>query len=103
MKVIGTTTTGFIIEASNSEINSLLAIQHAKKGKPSEIKVGEELTFTTALTNLNLIKDLSLTDSYKTLSRLKEAQIELNKAIEIVEGLKAPLAEIQKEINVRRQ
>jgi hypothetical protein len=103
MKVIGKTENGFIIEASNLEIDSLLAANHVKKGKYSELKVGEELTFTTALTNLNLIKDLSLSDNYRALHELKQAKEELEKAIKIVEGLNAPLTEVQKQIKLRRQ
>lgn len=103
MKIIGQTRNGFILEADTNEINSLLALSDSRKGKAADVPVGTELTFTTALTNLNLIKDLSLTSDYRTLYELKQAKVEIDKAIDIVEKLKIPLIEIQKEIKVRQQ
>ena len=102
MKIIGKTQNGFILEADNTEIKSVLALSDTRRGKTLEIEVGTELTFTTALTNLNLIKDLSLTDRFKTLYELKEAKDQIENAIQIVEKVNTPLLEIQKEIKTRQ-
>jgi hypothetical protein len=100
MKVIGKTSEGFITTVSNEEVKALLSINDSrKKEKFDEIKVGTDLTFTVALTNLNLLKDLRLTGNYRTLHELLEAKNELQKAIDIVTKTDIALLEVQKIIN----
>lgn len=96
MKIIGETNEGFIATVSYKEIDSILAIGDSRKGKVKEsIKVGSDLSFTLALQNLNLIKDIQLTESYSVLSKLKDAMVSLDTVISNVEGLKTPLYEVK--------
>ena len=72
MKILGKSNEGFIASLTNTEMKALLAMQDARKDNVREkIQVGDDLTFTTALTNLNLLKDISLSDSYRALYELK--------------------------------
>lgn len=96
MKIIGKTKDGFIVTVSKNEIESLLSVNDGRRKKLEEsINVGDELTFTTALANLNNIKDLNLSGSYKTLGKLKDARDEINAAIKVVEGCDVELLKIQ--------
>lgn len=99
MKIIGKTNGGFIIEASQTEMKALLANSDTRRADIEKtLVVGVELSFTTALHNLALVKDISIDGSYQTLGRLNDAYSELGKVIKIVEGVKEPLLTIQSKI-----
>lgn len=100
MKIIGKTAEGFITTVTKEEIKALLAVTD-KRREGEEFKridVGTELSFTVALSNLNLLKDIKLSGSYNTLNYLESAQKELNAVIEKVKSLEKPLVETQKMI-----
>lgn len=99
MKIIGETNGGFIATISNDEIKSLLALGDERRGKVKDtIKVGVDLSFTVALQNLNLAKDIQLSGAYTLLQELANAQGKLNTVIEQIQGLKAPLYTLQEAI-----
>jgi hypothetical protein len=99
MKIIGKTKEWFICTLTNNEIKSLLAVNDTRKEKPEEkINTGDDLTFTTSLSNLNLLKDIRLSGSFSTLNNLKDAKSYIEKAIDVVEKCESPLIELQSKI-----
>ena len=99
MKIIGETNGGFIATISNEEVKSLLALGDTRREKIKDaIRVGVDLSFTLALQNLSLVKDIQISGSYTTLGYLKNAQEQLTKIIESIEGLKVPLYQVQETI-----
>lgn len=100
MKIIGKTSGGFIATITNEEVRALLAVNDKRKESENfkTIDVGTELSFTVALSNLNLLKDVRLSGSYKTLNYLNDARNELSKLVEQIHSLESPLLETQKMI-----
>lgn len=100
MKIIAKTDNGFLCTVTNNEVKSLLGLNDTRKDDiDKNIKIGTELTFTTALSNLNLLKDVRLSGSYRSLDRIKDCIKEMTEVMKIIEGCETPLVEIQKDIN----
>lgn len=103
MKVIGKTDKGFILEASNEEVKALLAKVDTRKGSVSaSITIGTELTFTIALSNLDLLKDIRLSESGKALAALIVAKQRLEDVIQVVEKAEINLNAVQDKIKVQQ-
>jgi hypothetical protein len=100
MKIIGKTEQGFITTVTREEIKALLAVNDKRKEVEhfKSIDVGTELSFTVALSNLNLLKDVRLSGSYQTLNYLENAKTELDKLVNQIKSLEQPLLETQKAI-----
>lgn len=98
MKVIGKTNNGFILEATNEEVKSLLPLTDNKRNELGKIGFGDDITFTTALTNLNLLKDIKMSESYSALTYLKNGRHELDGIIKKLEGVEAQLIVTQDKI-----
>lgn len=105
MKIIGTTSEGYICTVSLAEVKSILDKNDERRNKTEDkIKVGDELSFTSSLSRLTLLKDLNIIDSYKSLGKLtylklKEAKEHVEFAIAVVEAANLPLIEVKKKIN----
>lgn len=100
MKIIAKTDNGFMCTVTSNEVKSLLGLNDTRKDDiEKNIKIGTELTFTTALSNLNLLKDVRLSGSYKTLNKLQDSINELNGVLNVIKGCETPLVEIQKDIS----
>lgn len=98
MKIIGKTETGYLAELTKGEIKSILSKNDSRKSQ-SELKIGDELTFTSALERLTILKDLSLTDNYKSLYKLIDAREELDKAIQIIKAANDSLIIVKREVS----
>lgn len=99
MKIIGKTSEGFICTVTKTEISSILSVNDSRKEDiEKNIRVGNDLTFTNSLTNLNLIKDIVLSGDYKSLGRLNDAIEQLEEIMNNINTLQEPLISIQKKI-----
>lgn len=96
MKIIAHANKGYIIEASKGEVEALLGKTDGRR--TSTLDIGTELSFTIALTNLNLLRDLKLNDSYRALYELKKAKEEVDKAVLVLESTNIELIKVQKTI-----
>lgn len=99
MKVIGKTNGGFILEASDNEIKALLSAGDDKRKDLSKLAIGNELTFTIALQNLNAIKDVRMSDRlYYLKNSLKDATKYIAELNTITESVSNPILLLEQEV-----
>jgi hypothetical protein len=104
MKIIGKTTEGFICTITNNEIRSILSLtDERRKDVEKSIVAGTELTFTTALSNLSVLKDVKVNGNYEDFSyRIKQAKDKLDDIYNSLSAMNKPLIEIQSTIKERQ-
>lgn len=85
MKIIGKSTDGFICEVGKSEVRAVLGLNATVKDV-EELNVGGEITFSKALHNLALLRDVRSSNIYYALQGAEKLQSEVNS---VVEKLKA--------------
>lgn len=99
MKIIGKNENGFIATIAHDEIGSLLSINDARRDNIKDrIDIGTELTFTIALSNLSLLRDVKMSGSYSSLAHLKSAKEELDKLTTKLENMEKNLITVQEKI-----
>lgn len=80
MKIIGKTADGFICEVSKSETRAVLGLNATEKDV-DELKVGGEVTFSKALHNLALLRDVRSSNVYYALQGAEKLQLEVNNVV----------------------
>lgn len=99
MKIIANAPEGYITSLTFNEVKALLSVNDNRKTDLTKnIRVGDELTFTVALANLNLLKDVRIEGSYEALGELKKAANMLQKSIDIIDNAGGHLTIIQDKI-----
>lgn len=95
MKIIGKTSDGYIAAVSESEIKAMLSKDDSRRGKGLE--VGTEVTFTTALANMELLQDIKFNNvSYTSVKeKLSQVKNEIDKAVEVLARADEDLIKVQ--------
>lgn len=102
MKIIGHTTGGFIIEASDEEVRSLLAAGDDRRKDLSKLRTGTELSFTVALQNLAAVKDAKLSKELAYLKgHLRDSITYGQSMLNAVEKLEVPIVTLEKDTQAK--
>lgn len=80
MKIIGKTEKGFICEVTKSETRAVLGLNATEK-QVDELNIGEEITFSKALHNLALLRDVRSSNIYYALQGAEKLQSEVNNVV----------------------
>lgn len=98
MKIIGHTTDGYLCQVSNVEMKSLLGRDDGRKRDNSRIGIGNDITFTNALVNMEILKEISMSSSYGTLTQAKDALAKLEGIVVILEAINFNIINIQGQV-----
>lgn len=97
MKIIGKTADGFICEASEGETRAVLGL-NATSDDVKKLTVGNEITFSKALHNLSLLRDVRNSNTYNALEKAKLLQNEINSVVTKLQAIDSAADQLRDQI-----